>query len=732
MKTIALILFIFLVGEISAQEYYYYKGQKINLTKKENHFIVKLKAGQDSNLFINQNIQKKDYQKLLLGEDIYSVFNPNVLNNERILSEIEYENPVYTSNEGASCSPTNRIVIKLKKISYQPNNPVFENLTFEKVYEFDSKVLFYNIIDNKKSNAFKICQDLINNESIEYVEPDFICFIQPASNPYYSNQWGLKNTGQTLNYGTGHVYYPTSGIDIDVENAWLYTKGCSNIKIAVIDEGVDLSHPDLSANLITGYDPTGNGSNGGPLDDDYHGTNVAGIIGAVDNNIGVVGIANGCKIAPIRGYYTNYRGNSTYTIFAPSVAFSTNLASSFNWARITGNVDVINCSWVGVMPTFLLSSAIDNAATLGRGGLGIIIVFAIGNADYDFTSYPAAGNTKLIKVGAINITGNRWGNGGTFGSNYGDDLDFMAPGDLVPTTDISSSNYGWDYLNTSSLDAWKTLNGDYNLFSATSCATPHVAGICGLVLSVNPNLNRDEVIEVLSSSSKKISNYNYDFVANRNYGRWNYQMGYGLVNAYTAVEFAYDTYYYQNQTLNNLTENHIRIFAGRNVKPTQTQGNVIVPYTSTSTLTAKRIIHLKEGFKAIAGIGTKFLAKIDNTILPATSITCPSLVSEVIVPQDNGNTNSTNNERTNQKLYFKINLYPSPAINELNISTSFKSNLPSMIIITDLVGRKVFEKQYNDSNIKDLLDISNFKDGTYFLTLSNNTLSKTVKFVVAK
>src|SRR5678816_2799956 len=102
----------------------------------------------------------------------------------------------------------------------------------------------------------------------------------------------------------------TAGCDLNIFNAWTLSTGSSTVKIAIIDEGVSLTHADLSANLVPGYDAAGLGSNGGPNSSDAHGTNCAGIAAAVGNNgIGIAGIAYGCKIVPIRMGYESPAGS---------------------------------------------------------------------------------------------------------------------------------------------------------------------------------------------------------------------------------------------------------------------------------------------------------------------------------------------------------------------------------------------------------------------------------------
>jgi len=109
---------------------------------------------------------------------------------------------------------------------------------------------------------------------------------------YFDKQWGLKNI----------VPNGGRGVDIKAEEAWAITEGSPSIKIAVIDDGVDMKHPDLKRNTPNGYDATGNNSGGNPVTVyDNHGTSVAGVIGAEkDNGIGIAGVAPSCTIYPVK------------------------------------------------------------------------------------------------------------------------------------------------------------------------------------------------------------------------------------------------------------------------------------------------------------------------------------------------------------------------------------------------------------------------------------------------
>lgn len=322
----------------------------------------------------------------------------------------------------------------------------------------------------------------------EFSEPNFMDLDALDSlDPYFPEQWGLKNTA-------------LNGVDIKVEQAWAITKGSPDIKIAVIDQGVDLTHPDLQANLLPGRSFGSiitTTTNGGPFyDDDNHGTPVAGIIAAVqDNNEGISGVAPGCKIIPIKANV----GDS----------FRDYGADAIYWAVQQG-ASVINCSWHLSSESTPITNAINEAVNLR----GVVVVCASGNDDDNppFTGEPVsfpANLPNVIAVGAIGDSGAR-----VSFSNYGPELDVMAPGLYIHATD----RQGTAGINTAS----GTAGDYYGHFTGTSAAAPFVSGVVALMLSKNPDLTPDEVRTILRASATPLS------------GGSN-QVGRGLVNASLAV-----------------------------------------------------------------------------------------------------------------------------------------------------------------------------------------------------
>ena len=399
------------------------------------------------------------------------------------------------------------------------------------VYKFRT-----NNIDSK--NCISITNSFYQTGKCEFATPNFYNNIKPAgsikkiinnsnlkpltTDPLFAYQWNLKNTGQN----GGSV-----GADIRVEPAWIITKG-NGIKVAVIDNGIQLNHQDIQANLIQGYDPSAlipslDDGGASPLasacnvDNDGldHGTAVAGIIGAIsNNNLGIAGVAPECKIVPV--YVVN-----NDELFANSI----------NWAETHG-IDVINNSNVLTLFGDLTRKAIHNFVTKGRGLKGGIFVSASGNLDGNHSSNNVGFPAQLedaIAVGAITRFNNRkvcnplisndWG------SNFGEELDIVAPGDRLPSLTVQ--------------------NGTCD-FYGTSAAAPHVAGVAALVLSANPNLTNAEVKRILNFSCNKVGPYCYNWTPNHPDGTWNIYMGYGRINASNAVQLALNATTFSTPTYN--------------------------------------------------------------------------------------------------------------------------------------------------------------------------------------
>ncbi len=353
-----------------------------------------------------------------------------------------------------------------------------------------------------------------------YSHPNLLNNFHPTctNDTYFKNQWGLNNTNDHDN------------IDINACEAWNITKGNSNIVIAVLDSGIKLDHPDLTnVDVSLSYDLMA-GSSPSSLyydqswKDFNHGTNCAGIIGAQHNDIGVSGIAPNCILMSL---------SLNWNLYGINLDQALNEGLNHAWQN---GADIISNSWGIVSEVDLIKDAIDSAVNNGRNGLGCVVAQSAGNAGFYEPSYPSI-HPDVISVGAIDSCGIRvtkgkantpeldsmcgtvWGY--NVGSNYGEGLSVVAPGSDVPTTNVVDDNWSSDeYVND---------------FGGTSAAAPHVSGVAALLLSVRPDLTYTEVKDAIESTAQKIRTDFYDYNESKPNGMWNEKLGYGMVDAYAAL-----------------------------------------------------------------------------------------------------------------------------------------------------------------------------------------------------
>ena len=444
-------------------------------------------------------------------EEIYNVIR--TLNDH---PQVQYANYFLQHEDGTLHGIMDKVLVRLKNFSdvallERQLRTLDANIVA--VNEFDP--LLYHVKAVGKKNALAVANALHETYLFEYAEPDLLRLMKPlnTNDPYVGSQWALNNDGINTSQWGG-----AAGADMDVYNAWALNTGSASVKIAIIDEGVDLSHPDLAANMLAGYDATGQGSNGGYSNNDAHGTACAGIAAAVGNNsTGVAGVAYGSKIIPVRIAYGSGGG---------WVTTSTWIANGINWAWQTANADVLSNSWGGGTPSTTVNNAIDGAVNNGRGGLGAPVLFSAGNNN-GAVIWPANYNSTIAVI-ASSMCDQRKSpsscDGEThWGSCFGTNADIAAPGVKIYTTDISgSAGYtSGDYIAT---------------FNGTSSACPNAAGAMALVISMNQGLSEQQARQAIETTCEKVGGYTYNSnVSGQPNGTWSTEMGYGRVNAYYAV-----------------------------------------------------------------------------------------------------------------------------------------------------------------------------------------------------
>jgi len=319
-----------------------------------------------------------------------------------------------------------------------------------------------HVIEVAQGSEKAVVNKLKNNPHFKFAELDQRVELSATANdPYLGSEWHIAKIG--------------------ADTAWDSTTG-SGVVIAILDSGVDATHPDLAPNLVAGYNVADNNTNTSDLCG--HGTEVAGSAGAVLNNsVGVSGIAGGAKIMPVRiatlvngacyGYYSTIASGVTY--------------AADHGARIA------NISYAGV-PT---SSAVISAANYMKSKGGLVFV-AAGNFNRDEGYTPT---DSMIAVSGTDNNDNRasW-------SSYGAFVSLSAPG-----TGIYSTIAG----------------GGYGGVSGTSISSPVAAAVGALVMAANPTLTSAQVQNILFTTATDLGAA----------GRDPY-FGYGRVNAAAAVAAA--------------------------------------------------------------------------------------------------------------------------------------------------------------------------------------------------
>jgi len=342
---------------------------------------------------------------------------------------------------------------------------------------------FYEVFVSPESTVEDAVKYYQTHEYVASAELNFKIQLNavPTNDALVNNLWGMNNIGQTGG---------TVDADIDANEAWSVTTGSSNIIVAVIDTGIDYTHPDLAANIWVnsgeiagnGIDDDGNGyvddihgydfynEDGDPMDDHGHGTHVSGTIGAVGNNgIGVAGVVQNVQMMALKFLSANGSG------------WTSDAVRALDYAVANGAV-ISNNSWGGGGNSSTLNAAIDRAQAAGH-----IFIAAAGNAgsNNDLTpSYPASyTQTNVISVAATDQNDQL-----AWFSNFGaTSADVAAPGVSIYST-MPGNSYGY--------------------MSGTSMATPHVSGLAALVWSANPSWNYQQVVQQIYDTVDPIASLN--------------------------------------------------------------------------------------------------------------------------------------------------------------------------------------------------------------------------------
>lgn len=387
------------------------------------------------------------------------------------------------------------VVVKLSKtgkfaMQTQSLEQVFDTSRFQvsAMDAFETNDSFYLVKLAGDKQTAQFLEAAGNNPAIEYAEPNYIYRINGGeevlpNDTDFNKLWGMKNTGEKgVNDGPG-----VAGADIGATKAWTMTTGNKEIVVAVIDTGVDYTHPDLKDNIYAnpgesgdgketnGIDDDGNGfvddfhgwnfagvSTNNPMDDNEHGTHVSGTIAGKGNNgLGVTGVNWESSILPVK--FLTGGGSGTLA----------DAVKAIQYVNIM-NANMSNNSWGGGGFTQAMFDAIAEAKAKG-----ILFIAAAGNDGQNSDNsphYPAGYQLENVIAVAATTNMDQLASFSTYGKRT---VHIAAPGHKIYSS---------------------VPGGGYDTFSGTSMATPHVAGAAALVWGANKGMTALEVKERLLKS----------------------------------------------------------------------------------------------------------------------------------------------------------------------------------------------------------------------------------------
>lgn len=523
-----------------------------NASSKERNISRSVKGDTNaipSSSFCSKNYSNKPTKEKIINVSIaiYAIKDTTILNDIKCPQEAEKSNIAsskieatldvsvltntiekFYESEKNDGSIKNRLVLEFANNKFAKVNKELlkiENLPdgLTSSYDIDGKEMYINLEGKAKNNEgiknIKIILDgkIWSEEVGEQIINTSIVFLDNArsiadieNEPYYRYSWHQKPMEDMGGFKVLRESH------MNIEKAWEITRG-KGVIVAVIDTNFEIYHDDLSENWLSSFNaytkgddvsPTGSGTS--------HGTAVAGIVGAPVNGIGIVGSAPEAKMLFIN--------------FKLSGGSISDLIRAFTYAQENG-AKVINCSWGGTFVTGAFKAKMQELYDAG-----ITILFATGNknANLDYRVREVGGaESQLPSVLAVGAT-DQYNERASY-SNYGSDLDFVAPagGSFLSNGRIKLT-LGMVIADRTGSAGHQSIyqlglvNDAYSFGIGTSYATPNAAGVVALMVSVNPDLTPKQIREIIISTTDKIVG-GYDSTG------FNIELGYGKLNAYKAV-----------------------------------------------------------------------------------------------------------------------------------------------------------------------------------------------------
>jgi subtilisin family serine protease len=435
-----------------------------------------------------------------------------VIDELRADGRVRVANPVYHRPDlpyQTGLSFADRILVKLR-----PNASAgFDSLAkaagsklvpIDRFEQADGVLHRVGVPEPKKHDALDVATRLRDAGDVKDAGPDWLS-LTPATtavpnDPLFAQQWDMTQ--------------------IAAPQGWDISTGAVSVVIAIVDTGCDLGHEDL----LPKYVPVAQrrdivAATNTPEDDYGHGTCCAGLAAAASNNtLGVAGVAWDCKIMPIRMLNSGYINSEA------------DIVAAIDWARLNG-ANVVSMSWYWPGPHASADVALAQASAAN-----MVLCAATGNFNNPTIVWPAI-NPNCMAIGASDQADARKSpaspDGEGWGSNYGPEISVLAPGVLcwAPNNTNGGPSFWSPGLGTPDHKYFSHMNG-------TSAATPHVAGLAGLLFSAYPALSNAQVRTIIEQTAQKTGGYAYANDGTHNNGTWEQEPGYGRINVFHALDYA--------------------------------------------------------------------------------------------------------------------------------------------------------------------------------------------------
>ncbi len=385
-------------------------------------------------------------------------------------------------------------VINMNKRFYNRSQSANADLQVKYLHRLSS--IFVMEFNNKSFNIEQIKAVYESDDNVEFVDyvKKYYAFYEP-DDPYYSSSGSWGNSYRDM-YGLTPDFLHT-GDPLQDNGAWAKSKG-QGVIVAVIDSGVDYTHPDIFENMWQndqneyGYDFVNQDTD--PMDDHGHGTHCAGTIAAKENGIGIIGVAPLAEIMAIKGLDSQGDG------------YEDDLASAIYFA-VENGADLLNNSWSGRG----YSQILEDTFALAQAS-GCVNIASAGNSDFETSAFMPANLQSVIAVAAIDSNSEK----ADF-SNFGMKVDVTAPGVEILSLRARNTDF---YENGEHI-----VDDIYYRSNGTSMAAPHVAGTLALMRALHPEFTPEQMRSALRFSAVNFSDSGFDET-----------FGHGMLNADAALD----------------------------------------------------------------------------------------------------------------------------------------------------------------------------------------------------